>query len=166
MFRSKGITGLSLWLLLAGSIALGSCEKINLYEKNASIPGHSWKSSFKPSFRFAIEDTTVPYEIFIVLRHNERYNYNNIWLSLTVKDPSGLVQRSQLELPLANNEGWIGKETAMDDLYEHRILITPKNLGYLKKGEYVFTVGHIMREDPLENVLNIGVRVEKRAENR
>ena len=32
----------------------------------------------------------------------------------------------------------------------------------LKAGNYTFTIEQIMREDPLENVLNVGLRIEKK----
>jgi len=46
----------------------------------------------------------------------------------------------------------------MDDIYEHRI---PLEKQTLKAGDYSFTVEQIMREDPLKNVLNVGLRLEK-----
>lgn len=143
---------------------LHSCQTIDLYEKNVAIPGYAWKSSFKPEFRFTIKDTTVPYSVYVVLRHNERYNFNNIWINLSTRVPGDTsVQKVQYELPLANSEGWVGA-VAMDDLYEHRILITPRNepVYFRKAGEYVFNIEQIMREDPLENVMNIGLRIEKK----
>lgn len=143
-----------------------NCGTIDLYERVVPIPKHKWQSSFKPSFRFIIKDTTVPYQMFLILRHNEKYNYNNLWVNLyTVVPGSKTATRTQYELPLATNEkGWLA--TAMDDIYEHRIALTPLNqkLFFRKSGEYVFTVEHIMREDPLENVMNVGLRVEKKVE--
>ena len=144
--------------------SLFSCQTIDLYEKNVSIPGHEWKSSFKPEFRFTIKDTTVPYSVYVVLRHNERYNFNNIWINLSTRVPGDTsIQKVQYELPLANSDGWIGA-VAMDDLYEHRILITPRNepVYFRKAGEYVFNIEQIMRQDPLDNVMNIGLRIEKK----
>jgi len=143
---------------------LYSCQTIDLYEKNVAIPAHEWKSSFRPEFRFTIKDTTVPYSVYVVLRHNERYNFNNIWINLSTRVPGDTsVQKVQYELPLANSEGWIGA-VAMDDLYEHRILITPRNepVYFRKAGEYVFTIEQIMRQDPLDNIMNIGLRIEKK----
>ena len=67
------------------------------------------------------------------------------------------------ELPLATNDkGWLG--SGMDDIYEHRIALTPiNNEFYFKKpGDYSFALEQIMREDPLSNVLNIGLRIEKK----
>jgi gliding motility-associated lipoprotein GldH len=137
------------------------CDSIDLYEKNVAIPGHEWQTSFKPNFQFNIEDTSLPYHFYIVLRHNEKYNYNNIWVKLTIQPPSDTVHTEQLELSLANNEkGWLG--SAMDDLYEHRVRVTPSQGFMLRKGVYNFTVEHIMRDDPLENIMNVGFRVEKK----
>jgi len=59
-------------------------------------------------------------------------------------------------------EGW-KDASGMDDIYEHRISLTDKEPLYFNKpGDYTFTVEQIMREDPLKNVLNVGLRVEKK----
>jgi gliding motility-associated lipoprotein GldH len=50
----------------------------------------------------------------------------------------------------------------MDDIYEHRILIQ-KQTRFTKPGDYHFRFEQVMREDPLEHVLNVGLRIEKAA---
>ena len=49
----------------------------------------------------------------------------------------------------------------MDDIFEHRIRITQTPFRFQKAGEYQFRLQQIMREDPLQHVLNVGLRVEK-----
>lgn len=137
---------------------LFSCTSIDLYEKDVTIPAFKWKSSFKPEFTFTIKDTTSTYQLFLVLRHNEKYNYNNIWINLYSQPPGDTLHKAPYELQLATNEKWLG--TGMDDIYEHRIKLT--NPQYLKPGVYHFKIEQIMREDPLENVMNVGLRVEKK----
>ena len=142
---------------------LFSCNTIDLYEKTIPIPKHEWSSSFKPQFRFTIKDTAVPYEVYIILRHTDRYNYNNIWLTLHTQGPGDSLQKIQYELPLASKQkGWLG--SAMDDIYEHRIAITPQNQkSYFKRpGEYIFTIEQVMREDPLQQIMDVGLRLEKK----
>lgn len=137
-----------------------SCTTIDLYEKSVSIPGHSWKNSFKPSFDFTIKDTSSSYQLFLILRHNDKYNFNNIYINLSAKLPgSDSVKKIRRDLTLATNEkGWLG--SGMDDIYEHRIpLGDPERL---KAGNYTFTIEQIMREDPLANVFNVGLRIEKK----
>jgi hypothetical protein len=63
------------------------------------------------------------------------------------------------EFILANNKrGWLG--SSMDDLIEHRIPFNDKP-ARLRAGTYSFTLQQDMREDPLDHVMNAGVRVEK-----
>jgi len=137
---------------------LSSCTKIDLYEKDVTVPGFRWKSNFQPEFAFNIKDTTSPYQLFLVLRHNEKYNFNNIWITLYSQPPGDTVHKASFELQLANNEKWLA--SGMDDIYEHRIRLTDPQ--YLKAGIYRFRIEQIMREDPLENVMNVGLRVEKK----
>jgi len=146
--------------LIACTLFLSSCQTMDLYEKVVPIPKQEWKTGFRPQFTFQIKDTQSRYDVFVVLRHNEKYEFNNIWISLTYQLKGQAAVSGQYELPLANNEGWLG--TAMDDLYEHRIRITPPEGILLKQGEYTFTIAQIMRKDPLENVLNVGLRIEKK----
>ena len=149
---------------LLSSYFFTSCTTVDLYEKSVTIPGHSWKNSYKPSFTFTIKDTAAGYGLYVILRHNDKYNFNNIYINLHTKQPgqdSTQVARYPLELA-TNEKGWLG--TGMDDIYEHRIPLTPtgQKVYFKKPGEYTFTIEQIMREDPLNNVLNVGLRIEKR----
>jgi gliding motility-associated lipoprotein GldH len=164
MFQNQSSLRKILFFLFAVLI-LNSCRTIDLYEKVVSIPGHSWQSNFKPKFTFEIKDTSSNYQVFIILRHNDKYNYNNIWLNLYAQAPGDSFKKFMLELPLANNEkGWLG--SAMDDLYEHRVALTldPQKFNFKKAGTYSFTLEQVMREDPLLNVLNAGIRLEKKSQ--
>ncbi|PWT70199.1 MAG: hypothetical protein C5B59_21070 [Bacteroidetes bacterium] len=143
------------------SLLLTSCDlNTGVFEKNVAIPGHQWESSFKPEITFDVQDTTALYNVYLVLRHTDAYNFNNIWIRATVQEPgSAEAKNQQYDLALATNQsGWLG--TAMDDIYETRLLIQPQTK-FRKTGEYHFTIEQLMREDPLKNVLNAGIRVEK-----
>jgi len=165
LFKKQIFFHLVFLCLVSCTLFLSSCTSIDLYEKTVPIPQHEWSSSFKPQFKFTIKDTTVPYQVYIILRHNDLYSYNNIWINLYTKAPGDTVEKVQYELPLASKEkGWLG--SAMDDIYEHRISITPQNqkLYFKKSGEYTFTIEQIMREDPLQHVMDVGLRLEKKSE--
>lgn len=143
---------------------LFSCTPIGLTEKIANIPGHSWKNSFKPSFTFDIKDTNAAYKLYFIIRHNDLYSFNNIYINLYAQQPGqDSSQAVRYDLKLATNEkGWLA--SGMDDIYEHRILLTPngQEFYFKKPGQYKFTIEQIMREDPLKNVLNAGLRLEKK----
>jgi gliding motility-associated lipoprotein GldH len=132
---------------------------VDLYEKTAAIPEHAWENSFRPSFDFTIKDTNALYQVYLVLRHTEKYRYTNIYINLNIQPPGQDTSiRIQRDLTLATNaEGWLA--TGMDDIYEHRIKLGEPQT--LKAGDYKFTLEQIMRENPLQHVLNAGIRVEK-----
>ncbi len=154
-------TGIFFLIALSLQILIvSSCTTIDLYEKSVAIPGHAWESSFKPSFDFTIKDTNTSYQLFLVLRHNEKYNFNNIYVNVYARVPGqDSAIKIQKNLTLADNEGWKAA-SAMDDIYEHRLPLG--EIQALKAGNYTFTLEQIMREDPLQNVLNAGIRIEKK----
>jgi gliding motility-associated lipoprotein GldH len=148
-----------LFILLLASYILTSCTTVDLYEKTVSLSNHEWRSDYKPEFNFTIADTTSLYQVFFVIRHTEKYNYNNIWVNYYYQPPNDTLHKEAREFQLATNEkGWLA--TGMDDIYEHRIKLAPY-AGKLKAGSYKFILENIMREDPLKEVMNVGIRVEK-----
>jgi len=70
-----------------------------------------------------------------------------------------LITKQVLNLNLADDaKGWLG--TGMDDIYDQRIPMTASPIR-LNKGINEISVQHTMREDPLDNILSTGIRVEK-----
>ncbi|MEO8583151.1 MAG: gliding motility lipoprotein GldH, partial [Flavitalea sp.] len=140
---------------------VSSCTpSIGVFEKNADIPNFEWNTNYKPEFTFEISDTTSLYNIYVVLRHTDAYRYNNIWLNVYTQVPRDTLNKQRLDLRLATDDkGWLG--SGMDDIFEHRILITSEPQKLSKSGLYTFRLENIMREDPLPHVMNVGIRVEK-----
>ena len=69
------------------AILFCACMKVQLFEKNVVIPKQQWDYAFKPSVQFNIEDTTAGYDLYVVVRHTDAYNYNNIWMNLYIQAP-------------------------------------------------------------------------------
>ena len=54
-----------LWLALlplVGAAGLSACDPNRVFEQNIDFPNNSWDVQQKPSFTFAIEDTTAEFE--------------------------------------------------------------------------------------------------------
>jgi gliding motility-associated lipoprotein GldH len=149
-------------MIILFTLAFVSCTTVDLYERSVAIPGHAWKNGFRPEFTFQIKDTSSSYRLYMILRHSEKYNYTNIYVNLYARQPGvDSVTRVRYDLKLADENGWMA--SGMDDIYEHRIPLTPTGERFLfrKPGEYTFTLEQIMREDPLLHVYNAGIRIEK-----
>jgi gliding motility-associated lipoprotein GldH len=147
-------------LVISLSLFLFSCGNIDLFEKQESIPKQEWFYNNVPEFTFNIQDTVSLYNIYIVIRHTDQYNYNNIWLKVGSQFPGDSMQYKKLNLRLGTDaKGWEG--VGLDDIFEVRSIITPGPVSFKKPGDYVFSIAQIMRENPLRHILNIGLRVEK-----
>lgn len=141
-------------------LALAACVKTDLFEKSMVIPGNAWKNEFRPAIRFNINDTASLYNVYVILRHTDAYLYNNLWINLYIQSPGDSLKKFQLDLQLADKEkGWLGN--GMDDIFEHRIRISQEPISFSHSGTYTFTLEQIMRESPLNHVMNAGVRVER-----
>jgi gliding motility-associated lipoprotein GldH len=162
LFNIKKLQAVKLSLLMiTACFAISACNwTTGVFEKNQLFNNQEWPSSVKPDIAFEISDTSSLYNLYIVLRHTDAYHFNNIYIRATVKEPGdGQGRTGDYDLQLATNgKGWIG--TAMDDIYDARLLIQPKTR-FRKSGTYHITLEQLMREDPLKSVLSAGLRVER-----
>ena len=156
----KTVPFFSFLLLITYYLLLTSCTHINVYEKDAAMPKYEWQYSNVPSFTFSITDTTAEYNLYIVLRHTDAYGYNNICLNVGTKWPGDSLSYQKVDLQIGNDAtGWEG--TGMDDIWELRKSVTHGPFKFKKMGNYQFTIAQIMRENPLKNIMSVGIRVEK-----
>jgi gliding motility-associated lipoprotein GldH len=132
-----------------------------VYEKHASLPGFAWSKSFKPVFEFENTNAQSRYRVFAVIRHNNAYRYGNIWIKLGITPKGDSTQFEEFNIPLTqNNEKWAG--TGMDDIFELRRELKFQKIRLDKNiSSCSFSIEQIMRDNPLKNILNIGLRIEK-----
>lgn len=146
-------------VLFSITVFLFACKyKVGFYEKAVVVPEKAWSSSFRPSFTIDVSDTSCTYNIYVIVRHTDAYHYNNLWINFTSIAPGSVAETQKLNLKLGDNSKWLG--SSMDDVIEHRILVN-RNPVKLSPGKYIFMLQNIMREDPLDEVMNVGVRVSK-----
>jgi gliding motility-associated lipoprotein GldH len=139
-----------------------SCNKIDVFEKNTVIPNYEWKSNFNVTGSFTITDTLSSYNIYLVLRHTDAYQYNNIWLNIGLQIPGDTMRYQRADIQLGTDAGgWEG--SGMSDIWELRKLLNvdPMYRRFTRPGIYRFSINQIMRDDPLRNIMSAGLRIEK-----
>ncbi len=147
------------FILLSIFFVLSACETKQLFEQSTIYPNHNWPSKQATKYQFMVTDTAASYKIFFVIRHHNAYHYKNIWLDISMKSPTNIITKKVANLNLADDaRGWLG--SGMDDIYDQRIPLTAAPL-QLNRGINEISVQHTMREDPLDNILSTGIRVEK-----
>jgi len=142
-------------------VMISSCTQIDIFEKNTSIPKYEWQPGFSASGDFEIADTVSAYSIYLVLRHTDAYLYNNIWLNVGLQPPGDSLHVQKVNLQLGDDaHGWEG--TGMNDIWEVRKLLNGQPRRFKQSGKYHFTIGQIMRDNPLLHVMSVGLRLEKK----
>lgn len=148
-----------LYGFIIACLLLSACNTLDVYEKMHTFSRQEWSSKEKPAFTFTITDTSSAYDIYVVFRHTDAYHFKNIWLNVSTIAPKDTMKTQLINVPLADNKkGWLG--SGMDDVFDHRARITSAPIK-LKQGNYTFILQQDMREEPLQFVLNAGIRVEK-----
>ena len=134
-------------------------EPGTITDQNTEIENHNWSYANKIKAEVKIEDIVVPYNIYFNLRHSANYRYSNIFILLHQTSPDHQTKTIRYEFKLANPDGeWLGNGSG--NLYSYRLPLQT-NYRFPAKGTYSFTIEQNMRDNPLKEVADVGLRVEK-----
>jgi len=137
-----------------------SCNQDAYYEVNKSISNREWSYSDKVKFDVPIDDNQAKYEVYINLRHDNSYDYSNIYVLLHQKGKSLQDTFIRKEIKLAELDGqWVGKSSG--NLFETQTLVYD-NFTFPDTGTYHFEVEQNMRVNPLKNVVDVGLKFVKK----
>jgi len=148
---------------IAGAIllfALSSCSDKNaIIDQNSSVENQNWTYVNKFRFDAPISDVKIPYNIYVNMRVTGDYKYSNMFILLTQVGPDKKSTTKRYELTLADKDGaWLGQGSG--NLYSYQVPLI-HNYQFQTAGTYSFYVEQNMRDNPLKNVSDVGIRVEK-----
>jgi gliding motility-associated lipoprotein GldH len=153
------IRAASIFFGLALLAFMGCGNGNTIIDKNNDVENHNWTYVNKFRYDVAIDNPNVDYVIAINLRVTGDYKYSNMFILLTQVDPDKKSTTTRFELKLADKDGaWLGKGSG--NLYSYQL---PVLTGYKfsAKGTYSFYIEQNMRDNPLREVSDVGLRVEK-----
>lgn len=156
----KYIYNYTLWLFVVSIILFTSCEPNRTFEKNISIIGHEWDYYQKPRFEIDIRDTSKPFDIYLNIRHTEKYPFSNLWIELHTLFPSGKTNTTKHQVELGDNSEMKWNSECLKDICNAQIQIITGHR-FSESGTYRFTISHIMRTNPLPEIMDIGLKIEK-----
>lgn len=142
-----------------GAVLLFSCDHKRVFESYDSVADAHWQKDSAFSFDCEIKDALLTYNLYINLRNSVDYPYSNVWMFITITPPEGVARTDTIEFALADPTGkWFGSGYGKfrDNKFQYR-----NNVFFPKAGTYNFKIQHGMRNDVLEGVSDVGVRVER-----
>ncbi len=148
------LTGVALGLLP------GCIDPRAVLDQNTEIINRNWSYVNKVKYDVTIEDTAAAYNLYFNLRVTADYKYSNLFV-LVGQGRAGAakVPLTRYEIKLANPDGeWLGKGSG--NLYSYQVPFK-RQYHFPGKGTYHFEIEQNMRDNPLHEISDVGLRVEK-----
>lgn len=143
-------------------MALNGCnikDQKMIVDYNTGIDNQTWSYNNKVRTDFVIDNTATAYNLYFNLRVTPNYRYSNIFVLVHQTGPDKKTQTIRYEIKLATPEGeWLGAGTG--NLYSYQTPLKT-NFKFTLKGKYHVEIEQNMRDNPLRNVSDAGLRVEK-----
>ncbi|PVX52236.1 gliding motility-associated lipoprotein GldH [Balneicella halophila] len=136
-----------------------SCDTSLSYETFREVDENAWNYSNEKKFLIPIKDVQ-PLELSLAVRNTNKYQKANLWLFLSLRSPSGNLQRDTLNCLLADDYGyWLGDGFSGLYLTEHKM---PHSISFDEIGDWELTVTHGMREERIKGIREVGVLLRKK----
>jgi len=151
-------------LLLLVAVLLFSCDKKRVFDEYKSV-GSAWNKDSIVTFDLPVLDSTKRYDLYVNLRDNDNYKYNNLFLIVSLESPNGYTKVDTLEYQMANTDGTLLGE-GFTDIKESK-LYYKENVRF--RGKYKVHIKQAVRETGkvpgvafLDGITEVGFRIEKK----
>lgn len=153
------------WFVVLFLILFISCDQNRVFDEYRELDG-SWSKNDTLHFEFEQKDTIHPYNLFLNIRNNNEYPFNNLYVIVTLKNPENEVKIDTLEYLMANPDGTL-MGNGFTDVKESKLWYQ-ENFLFKKVGKYEVDIVHALREsreisgvDRVNGVTEVGFRIEK-----
>lgn len=151
-------------LLVLTALLLFSCDEKRVFDEYKSVGG-AWHRDSIVRFTLPKLDSLKPHDLFVNIRNNDKYEFSNLFLIVTLEHPSGRTNVDTLEYEMANTDGELLGE-GFSDIKESKLVYkqrTQLKLG----GQYSVSIKQAVRQngkisgvEQLEGVSEVGFRIE------
>ena len=130
----------------------------SVVDSNVEIPERKWTYRNHIKTPVVIKDAAKAYNLYFKLRHTADYHYANIFVLVHFKDGKNTVTK-RYQYRLAKNDGeWLGSGSG--NVFSYKLpLLT--NYHFSHNGNYEIEIEQNMRDNPLVEISDVGVLVEK-----
>ncbi|GHT54839.1 gliding motility lipoprotein GldH [Bacteroidia bacterium] len=149
--RNKCLTVIGLLLVLV------ACDPApEIYYQFRSFPQSEWNVQEEICFEVPIDDSTAHYNVSIIVRNTNKYNFSNIRLIVDILNSDHTTQTDSVHVHLADSNGrWYGTGISLYDVE----IPYQTNVQYPDSGVCVYTIRQGMAENPLQGISDVGLLV-------
>ncbi|MDZ4823117.1 MAG: gliding motility lipoprotein GldH [Flavobacteriales bacterium] len=141
------------------SISFFSCnEKGVIFEEHQELSANiQWDKSDKKTFVIPVNDNSKPYQFTLSFRYATGFQFQNMKMRITEKDPDGSTMIRDLDFRVRDEEGKFMGDAGYDIIDLDYVLEQEKKFPIL--GNYTYTIEHTMPTDPVHYAMEVGLVV-------
>lgn len=144
--------------------SLISCDQKRVFDDYQSV-GKSWHKDSIISFDLPQLDSKKTYNLYVNIRNNNDYPFNNLFLIVSLEQPNKQVKVDTLEYQMTNPDGTLLGE-GFTDIKENKLFYKDK-VNFTQKGLYKIHIKHALRQTgkiegvtSLDGISDVGFRIE------
>ena len=148
-------------LSLFSACLLTACNEHTVYHSYQSLPNKGWGKSDTLSFQIPITESIPPtFRLFTEVRNKSNYPYHNLYLFISQNlQDSTVFLTDTITINLADSTGkWLGN--GWGSIYQSAVFF--KSVRPLYPGNYTFRIISGMKDEKLNGLNDIGIRIEKK----
>ncbi|MDR1763264.1 MAG: gliding motility lipoprotein GldH [Dysgonamonadaceae bacterium] len=137
-------------------LLLVSCSQKEIFFEFRAFDDARWARQDTAVFLPVIADCSKTYDVTVEVRNDNNYPFQNIWLFIDRKSPSGEIRSDTITADLADVYGrWYGKGLTL------HCLKIPLKTGetFSEPGIYEYRIRQGMRENPLRGISDLGLKI-------
>ena len=143
-----------------------SCDKKRVFDDYKSVC-KNWNKDSIVTFDLPKLDPKKAYNLYVNVRDNDEYPFNNLFLIVSLEQPNRKVQIDTLEYQMTNPDGTLLGE-GFSDIKENKLFYKDK-VSFTQKGLYKIHIKHAVRQtgkiegvDTLPGITDVGFRIESK----
>ena len=154
----------SSFLFILILVAFSACDKKRVFDEYKSV-GESWNKDLVVDFNLPKLDTLKKYNLYVNLRADDSYEFNNLFLIVSLEQPDGLTKIDTLEYQMADVDGTL-LGYGFSDIKESKLVYkekvqfkaSEKNKVHIKQA--VRKTGNVVGVAHLKGITAVGFRIE------
>lgn len=156
---------LHLFLFFMLVTLLQGCDERRVFEDNKEFVQRYWLVTDEPSFEFPVDDSLQSYNLYYNVRNSIDYRWDRVFVTWVLSDSTGQeLSRKLVYNNLFDPTGRPTGESGIGDLYDHQFPVAT-HYHFPHAGKYKIRLLQFSRQDTLQGILAVGVRVEKDLES-
>lgn len=150
-------------LLLISLLFISSCSRNERQCQYFSFHDHAWNRFEKQKFEIPVRNISSPLELKLILRHNDDYPFDNLYINVIVEMPGGEERIMEKDFTLRDTGG----NFLSDDRKGYREISFTlyKELQFSEKGLCRVEIENLIPKIEIPGILELGLCLQKPQRN-